>query len=182
MEKKQIYNNTISSYYDLPYLMHHGIRGQKWGVRRFQNPDGSLTDAGKKRVKAAYNKTAEEHAKYIAETEGRRTLTAYNNAADRMNNGLIDKYNSDYDKKHGIKNPDKHNYDEDPSYDEGMSKLFNKVYSEEYNKVLYRDTMNSRAYQEGKKLIKEYKMADWDDVVAKDEQIERDLERKYGNH
>lgn len=32
-----------------PYLAHHGIRGQKWGVRRFQNSDGSLTDAGKKR-------------------------------------------------------------------------------------------------------------------------------------
>lgn len=31
------------------YLCHHGIRGQKWGVRRFQNPDGSLTEAGKRR-------------------------------------------------------------------------------------------------------------------------------------
>ena len=31
------------------YLMHHGIVGQKWGVRRYQNTDGSLTDAGKKR-------------------------------------------------------------------------------------------------------------------------------------
>lgn len=30
-------------------LSHHGIRGQKWGVRRFQNTDGSLTPAGKKR-------------------------------------------------------------------------------------------------------------------------------------
>lgn len=30
-------------------LSHHGILGQKWGVRRFQNADGSLTDAGKKR-------------------------------------------------------------------------------------------------------------------------------------
>lgn len=30
-------------------LCHHGVKGQKWYIRRFQNPDGSLTDAGKKR-------------------------------------------------------------------------------------------------------------------------------------
>lgn len=30
-------------------LYHHGILGQKWGIRRFQNPDGTRTAAGKKR-------------------------------------------------------------------------------------------------------------------------------------
>lgn len=30
-------------------LYHHGVKGQKWGVRRYQNKDGSLTPAGKKR-------------------------------------------------------------------------------------------------------------------------------------
>ena len=29
-------------------LIHHGIKGQRWGVRRYQNEDGSLTEAGKK--------------------------------------------------------------------------------------------------------------------------------------
>lgn len=36
------YNNSLS-------LAHHGIKGQRWGVRRFQNANGSLTSAGKKR-------------------------------------------------------------------------------------------------------------------------------------
>ena len=30
-------------------LAHHGIKGMRWGVRRYQNPDGSLTSAGKTR-------------------------------------------------------------------------------------------------------------------------------------
>lgn len=31
------------------YLVHHGIKGQRWGVRRYQNSDGTWTDEGKKR-------------------------------------------------------------------------------------------------------------------------------------
>ena len=30
-------------------LYHHGVKGMKWGVRRYQNEDGTLTEAGKKR-------------------------------------------------------------------------------------------------------------------------------------
>lgn len=30
-------------------MYHHGIKGQKWGIRRFQNPDGTWTNAGKER-------------------------------------------------------------------------------------------------------------------------------------
>ena len=33
------------------YLEHHGIKGQKWGIRRFQNPDGTRTALGKRREK-----------------------------------------------------------------------------------------------------------------------------------
>ena len=37
-------------------LQHHGILGMKWGVRRFQNKDGSLTSAGKKRIEKLQTK------------------------------------------------------------------------------------------------------------------------------
>lgn len=40
-------------------LQHHGIKGQKWGRRRFQNLDGSLTEAGEKR----YNKAIDDYTK-----------------------------------------------------------------------------------------------------------------------
>lgn len=38
-------------------LQHHGIKGQKWGVRRFQNADGSLTTAGKQRASGTKKRT-----------------------------------------------------------------------------------------------------------------------------
>lgn len=41
------------------YLAHHGIKGQKWGVRRYQNEDGSLTSAGKKRAESGDPKKKE---------------------------------------------------------------------------------------------------------------------------
>lgn len=46
MSNYYVYNNT---FYSTDEVYHHGIKGMKWGVRRFQNEDGSLTSAGKKR-------------------------------------------------------------------------------------------------------------------------------------
>ena len=44
-------------YQNTDELYHHGILGMKWGVRRYQNKDGSLTPKGKKRYSEDYNET-----------------------------------------------------------------------------------------------------------------------------
>ena len=49
-------NDTyVGALFSGSYLEHHGIKGMRWGVRKYQNEDGTLTDAGKKRYKTKTN-------------------------------------------------------------------------------------------------------------------------------
>ena len=64
-------------------LYHYGIKGMKWGVRRYQNADGTLTAAGKKQARKEYkedNKRAYELGK---------EATVYGNAAARSINRTV---------------------------------------------------------------------------------------------
>lgn len=55
-------------------IMHHGIKGQKWGIRRFQNKDGTLTSKGKARDKLQNSNNSSNRSKsYSNKTKGNKT-------------------------------------------------------------------------------------------------------------
>lgn len=56
-------------------LYHYGIKGMKWGVRRYQNKDGSLTPAGKKRASRQERKQAKKEVKKFAKDMARSGQT-----------------------------------------------------------------------------------------------------------
>lgn len=74
-------------------LQHHGIRGMKWGVRRYQNRDGSLTPEGKKR----YSDGQTSHVKSMSDQELR----------DRINRLQLEKQYKSLLEPEGQKNVNK---------------------------------------------------------------------------
>ena len=73
-------------------LYHHGIKGQRWGIRRYQNPDGSLTAAGRrKQAKTqakAIQKEAKARVKAIKEQKKNQAIV------EKAENSSAVKYNS----------------------------------------------------------------------------------------
>lgn len=68
-------NNTTNE------LQHHGIPGMKWGVRRYQNKDGTLTPAGKRR-EAKLDKQMAKQARKYHELKSKKLIKKTSNKKD----------------------------------------------------------------------------------------------------
>ena len=81
-------------------LYHHGVKGQRWGFRRYQNADGSLTPAGKKRYGTKANFAKVQKAKLVA--KGKDPKTQREKKKEKAN-ARTEKELAKYRKKAGIK-------------------------------------------------------------------------------
>lgn len=125
-------------YYSEDYLCHYGIKGQKWGLRRFQKPNGTLTPEGRERystssIKDFYN----TNKKLVANAQG---------AGGYIETEKRDREEALVDALEHIRFYEKEM--NDPNVSQAMrnrSKQMLELWKNSYNEILYsdRDVINS---------------------------------------
>lgn len=115
----------MSSYKVEDFLAHHGIPGQKKGVRRFQNPDGTLTEEGIRRYRSEnYQKSKKNSSKDSGEPE-RRVHKDYKEKAITLDDDELSKRVNRMNKEIQYKNYQKQLYpDKREQRQERIRKIF----------------------------------------------------------
>ena len=165
------------------YLIHHGILGQKWGVRRYQNADGSYTEAGKKRYsQGVYNpKEANEYANYLNKQGKYAHRYTTSSGPWSLPKHHVEEYTGDPNNLKDRKNQDKMIEDAKKRYYDSNGRLTEEGAKSEYWKNKRNKMFNRRSELENK--YNQDHRKEYEDVNnAVDKALGSDDEKKWNNY
>lgn len=98
-------------------------------------------------------------------------LNAYNKAADEANNGGIEAFNAQQEKKYGK------NFFKRDAYVEDYNKWFNERFDANLNKLLLDFYSNDKDFQKAQSLVDRYNMTEWNELAKDNTKIINELKR-----
>ena len=134
--------------YSSDELYHHGNKGQKWGVRRFQNPDGTRTPAGKERYGNKNEGQSSEKAKKELDYLRKAVEIDYSGKTWMELDDKIKKVSGDFTSGESVSKGFKNKYNEIEKARSDEEKVFDKYLKEA-------STAHYNSFQERRTKIKE---------------------------
>ena len=147
-------------------LMHYGVLGMKWGVRR-STPGGPLTPREQQRASKKYKRAAVKTNYDMALKEDYLRVTAYNKTAEEYNSKKTAEFNRTHDPK-------------SKTYDDDLMQQFLKDSLDNRNRLRLEEMEKNKNYQKAQRLCEKYEMLKFDKLAQDNAAFIAEMKKALG--
>lgn len=155
-------------------LRHHGVKGMHWGVRRYQNYDGSLIGAAGKAKLSSTDKKKQKQQKAFEKKYNKTWTKSYNKATKQFNKEL-ETINKKYDTEKFDWNDDYMTYTDEKGkeYLHELNKTWKGIYTEQLLKDYGEDVINGKDWVKNAYFMNTYDEFEYNHDLYKFDQSRR---------